>query len=70
MPDVNATATGEVMSDQYEEQNTDSSGQDSAYAASGSTLYAVDLGSGAATPLGRIGAGDDAVVSLTSAGNR
>src|SRR5206468_8595956 len=28
MPDVNATATGEVMSDQYEEQNTDSSGQD------------------------------------------
>ena len=49
---------------------TDSSGQDSAYAASGSTLYAVNLGSGAATPLGRIGAGDDAVVSLTSAGSR
>src|SRR2546423_4283326 len=28
VPDVNATATGEVMSDQYEEQNVDSSGQD------------------------------------------
>jgi hypothetical protein len=49
---------------------TDSSGQDRAYAASGSTLYAVDLDSGAATPLGAIGAGDAAVISLTAAGSR
>jgi len=45
---------------------TEPSGQDRAYAASGSTLYAIDLGSGAATPLGTIGAGDAAIVSLTA----
>lgn len=49
---------------------TEPSGQDRAYAASGSTLYAVDLGSGAATPLGTIAGGDAAVVSLTSASAR
>lgn len=49
---------------------TDSSGQDTAYAASAATLYAVELGSGAATPLGTIDAGDAAVVSLTAAGSR
>jgi hypothetical protein len=49
---------------------TDRSGKDRAYAASGSMLYAVDLGSGAATPLGTIGAGDAAIVSLTSASSR
>jgi hypothetical protein len=45
---------------------TDPSGRDRAYAASGSTLYAVDLATGAATPLGTIGGGDVAVVALTS----
>jgi hypothetical protein len=49
---------------------TDPSGQDRAYAASGSTLYAVDLESGATRPVGAIGAGDAAVVSLTAAGTR
>ena len=49
---------------------TDASGQDRAYAASGSMLYAVDLESGAARPIGAIGAGDAAVVSLTAAGSR
>jgi hypothetical protein len=46
------------------------SGQDRAYAASGSTLYTIDLGSGAATPVGTIGTGDFAVVSLTAASDR
>ncbi|HKA15444.1 MAG TPA: DUF4394 domain-containing protein [Myxococcota bacterium] len=49
---------------------TDSSGEERAYAASGATLYAVDLSSGAATALGTIGAGDASVVSLTAAGDR
>jgi hypothetical protein len=46
---------------------TDASGQDRAFAASGSTLYAVDLATGAATPLGTIGGGGDLkVIALTS----
>jgi hypothetical protein len=49
---------------------SDPSGQDRAYAASGSMLYTIDLGSGAATPVGTIGAGDSAVVSLTAASDR
>ena len=49
---------------------TESSGEDRAYAASGATLYAVDLGSGAAKSLGTIGRGDAAVVSLSAAGDR
>ena len=46
------------------------SGEDRAYAATGSTLYAIDLGTGAASALGRIGAGDTAIVSLAAVGNR
>ena len=49
---------------------TDPAGQDRAWAASGSTLYAIDLGSGAATALGTIGAGDDSIVSLASVAHR
>ena len=49
---------------------TDPSGLDHGYAAAGFALFAIDLGTGQATPLGRIGAGDETVVSLTSAGNR
>lgn len=44
------------------------SGEDRAYAATGSTLYAIDLASGAATRLAAIGAGDDAIISLAAAG--
>jgi Domain of unknown function (DUF4394) len=47
---------------------TDSSGRDRAYAASGSRLYAVDLATGAATPLGAIGGGDAVIVSLSARG--
>jgi hypothetical protein len=50
---------------------TDSSGQDRAYAVSGSMLYAIDLTRGAASPLGAIGgAGDAVIISLTAAGSR
>jgi hypothetical protein len=49
---------------------TDPSGPDRAFAASGSTLFAVDLASGAATPIGTIGAGDAAVVSLAASAVR
>jgi hypothetical protein len=49
---------------------TDPSGEDHGYAASGSTLYAIDLKTGAATPLGTIGAGRAVVVSLAAAGDR
>jgi hypothetical protein len=44
---------------------TDGSGNDRAFAASGATLYAVDLTTGTATTLGTIG-GDPKVVALTS----
>jgi hypothetical protein len=43
---------------------TDADGTDRAYAASGATLYAVDLATGAATPLGTIGDGTASVVAL------
>jgi hypothetical protein len=46
---------------------TQPSGEE-AYAASGSTLYAIDLATGAATRLGTIGAGDVVAVALTSTG--
>jgi hypothetical protein len=49
---------------------TDPAGQDRAYATSGSTLYSVDLTTGAATAIGTIGSGGAAIVSLTSAGER
>ena len=49
---------------------TDPSGHDLAYAVAGATLYAIDLESGGARPLGVIGSGDAAVVSLTAAGVR
>jgi hypothetical protein len=46
---------------------TDAAGQDQAFAASGATLYAVDLATGAAKALGTIGGGGDLkVVALTS----
>jgi len=44
------------------------SGEEWAYAATGSTLYAIDLASGAATKLGTIGAGGDAIISLAAEG--
>jgi uncharacterized protein DUF4394 len=44
------------------------SGEDRGYAATGSTLYAIDLASGAATKLAAIGPGGDTVVSLAAAG--
>jgi hypothetical protein len=47
---------------------TEPSGEDRAYAASGSTLYAIDLSTGSATRLGTIGAGDVVAVGLTSTG--
>ena len=49
---------------------TNSSGEDRAYAVSGSMLYVINLTSGAASPLGAIGAGDAAIISLTAAGSR
>jgi Domain of unknown function (DUF4394) len=49
---------------------TDPAGQDRAFAASGSTLYAIDLATGAATSLGAIPAGDAPIVSLSSAGDQ
>jgi len=49
---------------------TDPAGQDRAFAASGSALYAIDLATGAASALGTIGAGDAAIVSLASMGDR
>ena len=49
---------------------TDPAGQDRAWAASGSKLYAIDLGTGAATALGTIGAGDDPIVSLAKVADR
>ena len=48
---------------------TDPAGQDRAFAASESTLYAIDLATGAASALGAIGAGDAPIVSLAGAGN-
>ena len=47
---------------------TDAAGVDRAYAASGASLYAVDLGTGAARPLGRIGDGQASVVGLAATG--
>jgi hypothetical protein len=41
-------------------------GRDRAWAASGTVLYAVDLATGAARPLGEIGGGGPGVVSLTA----
>jgi hypothetical protein len=49
---------------------TDPPGHDRAWAATGSTLYAVDLETGAATPVGAIGGADAGIVSLASAGAR
>jgi hypothetical protein len=49
---------------------TDPAGQDRAFAASGSTLYAIDLATGAASALGAIAAGDAPIVSLASLGDR
>jgi hypothetical protein len=43
-------------------------GEERAYAATGSTLYAIDLASGSATKLGVIGPGGDPIVSLSAAG--
>ncbi|HYR95448.1 MAG TPA: DUF4394 domain-containing protein [Candidatus Binatus sp.] len=45
---------------------TDPGGQDHAWAASGATLYTVDLGTGRATPAGTIGAPGLSVVSLSA----
>jgi hypothetical protein len=45
---------------------TDGGGVDHAFAASGTTLYTVDLGTGRATSQGTIGAGDVRVVGLTA----
>jgi Domain of unknown function (DUF4394) len=45
---------------------TDSSGRDHAFAASGSTLYAIDLATGAATTLGTIGDGSFTLVGLAA----
>ena len=47
---------------------TDATGRDSGYAASGATLYAIDLTTGAARPLGTIGDGRANVVSLAALG--
>jgi len=47
---------------------TDATGKDSGYAASGATLYAIDLTTGAARPLGTIGDGRANVVSLAALG--
>jgi len=44
------------------------SGEDRAYAGAGSTLYAIDLATGAATKLAAIGAGGDAILSLAASG--
>ena len=44
------------------------SGEDRAYASAGSTLYAIDLATGAATKLAAIGAGGDAIISLAASG--
>jgi uncharacterized protein DUF4394 len=49
---------------------TDPSGQDRAFAAAGFALFSIDLRNGAARLLGRIGAGNATVISLTSAGDR
>ncbi len=46
---------------------TDATGADRAWAASGATLYAIDLSSGRATTIGTIGEGRMQVVSLTAA---
>jgi hypothetical protein len=45
---------------------TDGSGGDHAFAASGSTLYTIDLGTGAATTLGTIGDGSFNLVGLAT----
>jgi len=45
---------------------TDGSGKDHAFAVSGATLYAIDLGTGAATTLGTIGDGSLNFVGLTA----
>jgi hypothetical protein len=47
---------------------TDASGRDASYAASGSTLYAIDLATGAARSLGMIGDGRISVVGLAAIG--
>jgi len=47
---------------------TDATGRDSGYAASGATLYAIDLTTGAARPLGTIGDGHANVVGLAALG--
>jgi hypothetical protein len=47
---------------------TDGAGVDRAYAASGATLYTVDLTTGAARPLGTIGDGRAGVVGLAATG--
>jgi len=47
---------------------TDATGRDTGYAASGATLYAIDLTTGAARPLGTIGDGRANVVSLAALG--
>jgi hypothetical protein len=46
---------------------TDSNGADSAFAASGTTLYGIDLATGAATALGTIGNGSFNVIGLAAA---
>jgi hypothetical protein len=47
---------------------TDATGRDTGYAASGATLYAIDLTTGAARPLGTIGDGRANVVGLAALG--
>ncbi len=47
---------------------TDAAGHDEAWAASGSTLYGVDLTSGAARPSGTIGDGRASIIGLAAAG--
>ena len=47
---------------------TDSAGRDRAFAASGSKLYAVDLASGRATPLGTVGDGAFEIIGLAVLG--
>jgi Domain of unknown function (DUF4394) len=47
---------------------TDATGRDSGYAASGATLYAIDLTTGTARPLGTIGDGRANVVGLAALG--
>src|SRR5262249_60754511 len=47
---------------------TDATGKDSGYAASGATLYAIDLTTGAARSLGTIGDGRANVVGLAALG--